>query len=442
MAGRLTGLPAESAGLSARPFFMKNAFKLSGTLVLLYTACSAEFQVGNGAFQLDTSLAGIYDSNLRDSASGISDFSLNFQPTLRYRSIGSRFNTEAYVGERFRRYLDHSSFNSDDVDSRLNWHMSRVDGHTTAAELAVGYVENTEAVVEVNDLVRTKTFFANASGEVLMAGRNLFSAGLSYRDSQRSIGSNQTGSEGRLGYSYVGFTDGSALSFNYSHQQNKSTENTTGATSIDQKADTGTVAFSHPLYADLIGSVTYGYRWLDRGEQEKLLGLPNRRGSLYSLNLEGPFLPRKYFPKTTGTFRVSYEQAAVPGLNDSSNKRLVGQIDLTWTARERTTLRYFASRSQDLTINDNTVVNESTGLTLTQGIGSFINTDFTVRYTNANYVNLIRTDDRYEARAGATYKINRLWSSALYYSFLHSTSNATVANFDRHVVSGTVTYAF
>lgn len=421
---------------------MKNVLKLSGVLVLLSTVCAGEMQVGNGAIQLDTSLTGVYDSNLRASVNDISDFYLSFQPTLRYRRLGARFTTNASVGMRFKRYQDYTSSNSDDASANFDWRMDRVDGHTTAATLTLGYAENTEAVVEVNDLVRSKIFSANTSGEVLVAGRNLFSAGLSYRDSQHNIGSNQKGGSGRLGYSYVGFPDGSTLNFSYTHQENQSTTNTTGVDTIDQKGDTGMVTYSRPLYGSLMGGVAYGYRWLDRGDLETQLGLSNRSGSFYALNLDGQFLPKKYFPKTKGTFRIAYEQAEVPGLNDPSNERLVGQVNISWAARERTTVRVFASRSQDLSINDNTVVNESTGITFTQGIGEFINSELTLRYTNADFVNLVRTDDRYEARVGATYKINRVWSSGASYTYTESKSTVPIAHFERHVVAGTLNYAF
>ena len=422
---------------------MKNALKLSGLTVLLGTAAYAgELQVGNGAVQLDASLTGVYDSNLRASVEDISDFYLSFAPTLRYRRLGARFTTEASVGMRFKRYDEYTRSNSDDASGSLNWHMDRTDGHTTAADLSLGYFESTDAVVEVNDQVRSKVFYANTSGEVLVAGRNLFNAGFTYRDSQRNIGSNQIGGSGKLGYSYVGFPDGSKLNFTYIHQENQSTDNLTGQDSLDQKADTTSVTYSRPIFGGLTGGVTYGYRWLDRGAYESLLGLNNTSGSFYGLLLEGQFLPKQYFPKTTGTFRLAYEQADVPGLNDRSNERLVGQVNVAWAARERTTFRVFASRTQDLTINDNTVVNESGGIGVTQKIGQFIDSDLSLRYTNADFLDLERTDDRYEARIGATYKINRLWSSALSYSYTESKSNVAIAHFERHVVSGTLTHAF
>jgi len=422
---------------------MKKAFiTLSGVSLLLTGVCLAEFQVGDGALQLDTSLTGVYDSNLRASVNNIEDYYLSFQPTLRYRRPGARFVTEASAGLRIKRYLDTTTSNSEDADLRFDWDMKRADGHTTGATLGMRYFEQTEADLDINDLVRTKTFSANTSGEVLMADRNLLSAALAYHDSDRNLGSDQKNSNARLGYTYLGLSSGSELNFTYSHQESKSTQNSAAIDTIDQKGDTLSATFSKPIYDQLRGGVTYGYRWLDRGEQEELLGLNNTKGSFFGINFDGPFLPRQYFPKTTGTFRLSYERAETPGLNDRNNERLVGQININWAAREHTTVGIFANRSQDLSITDNTVVNESEGITLRQAIGAFIDTDFTLSHTNANFVNLAREDDRYEARAGATYRINRTWSSGVSYRYLKSESNTAVANYTRHIVSGNVNYAF
>ena len=422
---------------------MKKAFiTLSGFSLLLTGACLAEIQVGDGALQLDTSLTGVYDSNLRASVNNIEDYYLSFEPTLRYRRLGARFTTEASAGLRIRRYLDTTTSNSEDADLLFDWNMKRADGHTTSARLGLGYLEATDANVDINDLVRTKTFSANAGGEVLMADRNLFSAGLSYRDSTRNLGSDQKNSNTNLGYTFLGLSSRSELNFTYAHFESQSTRNDADVQSIDQKGDTVSARISKTLYDQLKGSLTYGYRWLDRGQQEELLGLQNKNGSFFGLDFEGPFLPRQYFPKTTGTFHIGYEQAESPGLNDRNNQRLVGRIEVSWAARENTRVSVFASRSQALSITDDTVVNESTGLTLRQGVGAFIDTDFTLMYTNADFVNRGRKDDRYEARAGATYRINRTWSSGITYRYLKSESDAVQANYTRHVVSGTATYAF
>ena len=99
---------------------MKNAFiKVSALSIMLAGVCRAEFQVGNGAFQLDTTLMGVYDSNLRASVNNVEDYYLSFDPTLRYRSAGSRFNTEASIGLQARRYLDNPDLNTNNANGRF-----------------------------------------------------------------------------------------------------------------------------------------------------------------------------------------------------------------------------------------------------------------------------------------------------------------------------------
>lgn len=421
---------------------MRTKLTLPGAFLLLATVAPAEIQVGSGAVQVETSLTGVYDSNLSGAADGASDYYLNFHPVLHYRRPGGRFATDAHAGVRIKRYHDRTESDSEDADIRFDWNMARAGEDTTGAKLSFGYQENTDAAPDVNRLVRTKNFFATTSGEVLLARRSLLSAALAYRDSRHSIGSDQKLSSQRIGYDYVGFTDGTTLGVDFFHQAGESKSSLTGDPVLDQTSETISAKASRPIYAGLKGAITYGYRWLDRGEREALLGLMDESGGFYGASLEGSFLPQRYFPKTTGTFRIAYEQAATPGLNDFSRERLVGEINVAWAARETTSVRFFARRSQDLSIDDNTVVNESTGLTLSQQLGNFVRSEFALLYTNADFANLGRTDQRYEARAGASYRINRTWSSGMNYSFLHSTSNFSVANYDRHLVSGNVSYAF
>ena len=421
---------------------MKRTLCLAALLALAAATGLAEWTAGRGALQLEAGATGVYDSNLSASADGFSDYYLSLEPVLRYRDNDARFKTDASFGARFKRYLDHPSSDSDDADLHFNWSMARDDGHTTGATLAAGYVENTEPVLDVNSLVRSRTFFANTSGEVLLGGRNLLSAGYSYRDSNRNIGSDQTFYQGRVGYNFVGFTDGTVLGLAYVHQRYKTGDSSFGLAALDQEADSVAASVAHPIYTGFTGTLTAGYRWLDRGAQEAALGLFDRSGAFYSVGFEGSFLPRQNFPKTTGTFRVAYEQAETPGLNERSNERLVGRVNVTWAARERTLLTFFATRAQDLTIADATVVTQGGGLEVAQRIGEFIHTGLILRYTDADFVNLGRTDQRYEAEANGAYQINRAWSSRLGYRFLHSVSDATIANFDRHIVSLSLAYVF
>lgn len=421
---------------------MKNIIRLTGLLALLGAPASAEWALGRGALQLEANLNAVYDSNLRASADESEDFYLSLQPILRYRRISARFNTNAMASITAKRHLEQTAANSDDLAARINWHMTRTAEDTVGARFGLAYTEASDAVLEINDRVKSRNFTAAVAGDLLLSRRHQLNAGLTYHDTRRDIASNQTSLQTRLGYSYVGFVEGTSLHLGYAHQHSESTDPLTGATRLEQTTQSVAATFSRLIYADLTGSATAGYRWLERSAGEQSAGLPDRQGSYLGIALSGPFLPRRQFPKTTGTFRIAYEQADVPGLNDSSSERLVGQVNLTWQARERTSIGIYARRAQDLSVNDNTVISTGGGLNVTQNIGIFTTADFGVGYTNAEFIELGRTDRRYEARAGVSYKINHTWSSRASYRYLNSESNATIADYQRHIVMLTLTYAF
>lgn len=415
---------------------------LAAALCALLATARAEWAVGAGAVQLDASLSGVYDSNLNGSAQNREDFFLNFHPNLRYRKADARFKTNAEAGIYIKRYMDYTTSNTEDAHGRLDWSMTRDDDHTAGASLMASYRENRDAVLDVNEQVRSKVFESAVNGEVLVARRNLLSAGLSYHDNEHNIGSNQNYYSGNLGYSYVGFTDGTQLNLGYQYQRSKTTDALSGVDNLDQTARTASIGVGRPVFGETTATLTYGYRWLDRGQREETMNLGDRGGSFVSFLLSGPFLPRQYFPKTTGTFRLAYEQAAVPGLNDRSNERLVGELGVRWQARERTSVNVYVNRTQDLTINDQTVVNTGGGLTIHQAIGQFINAEAGIGYQNAEFVGWNRTDDRYSAHVSGRYALSRLWSTTASYRYLDSHSNSQIASFTRHLAELAVSYAF
>lgn len=416
---------------------------LSGLLLTaLAPGLRAEWAVGRGALQLEASASGVYDSNLRASADAMSDFYLNFHPVVRYRQTDARFHTNAAAGVRIKRYDEHTNSDSEDAEGTFDWSMARDADHTTGADLELRYFENTDAVPDVNEQVRARTFGARARGEVLVARRNLLSATASYHDNQHDVGSDQESYGGLLGYSFTGFTDGTVLNASYAYQHSETADNATGDGRLDQTGRTLSATVSRPLYAEALASLTYGYRWLDRSDQEELASLADSQGDFIAVALEGPFLPHRYFPKTTGTFRLAYEQATTPGLNDPGNERLVGQLNLTWQARERTTVGFILRRAQELTIRDDTVVNTGGSLTVRQAIGNFFNAEAALDYNEADFVGLARTDDRTTARGSLGYQLNRGWSARAEYVYFHSRSTDPIANYDRHLATLTLTYAF
>jgi opacity protein-like surface antigen len=221
------------------------------------------------------------------------------------------------------------------------------------------------------------------------------------------------------------------------------------APTLSQVSDSVALNVTRPLYGDLTGRASVGYRWLDRGDGENAVGLEDSNGYTMSLGLSGQFLPRKYFPKTTGSFNIGYEDSQSPGLNDDSPRRLIGSLSLTWEARDTTSVSLSFSRSQSLTATDETSVNNGVNLSVSQAVGHFVSCSLDVGYTQSQFddsgfssVNAERSDDVYSAGIGIAYQINLSWSAGFNYRFVNSQSSLETSSYDRHTVKLSATYVF
>ncbi len=71
---------------------------------------------------------------------------------------------------------------------------------------------------------------------------------------------------------------------------------------------------------------------------------------MFTLTLNGPFLPAQYFPKVTSQLSLSYQDTATPGINDTATKELTGSLALGWQARPATRVSFTANRNQGLSV--------------------------------------------------------------------------------------------
>src|SRR5690606_7325725 len=110
-----------------------------------------------------------------------------------------------------------------------------------------------------------------------------------------------------------------------------------------------------PIYASIRGSVSYGYRTMRRSSAEIFSAARRSAGSIFSVRLDGPFLPERIFPKVESSLTLGYQKAESPGINDTGGSRFVGSMHVSWQARERTRLFVDARRALELSINDLTV---------------------------------------------------------------------------------------
>jgi|GEM_PF-4064831 len=402
----------------------------------------AEWDFGRGALAFEASASGIYDSNLYAAVDAVEDYALAFEPTLRYRRNDSRIKTDGHARYRIRRYLDHPEINSEDPEVHMDWRLLRGEGRTVGANFMADYSKTSDAVLEVNQRVRAEHLSLETGGEVQMARRHVLGASLAYRDQRRDFGSDQNVRTGRVNYRFMSLADDSAFTASWTHQRSDSEDALTGLDQLRQTARTLSLGYDRPLYHDAVLNASWGYRWLERDAAAGLPPVDDRSGAFVGLTLDGPFLPRAYFPKTTGRLRVAYEQADVPGLQDSGNERLVGEFQLGWQARPRTRLTLGARREQELSITNHTLVTAGGEVGWAQEVGRFTRTELSLSYLNADFIGLGRRDDRIEASFTARYARNREWPLFLRYQFLDSESTDPVANYQRHVVTITLSHLF
>lgn len=416
---------------------------LSGLLLLVAPlAARAEWTFGRGALAVEASASGIYDSNLYTAVDAVEDYALSFEPVLRYRRSDSRIKTDGHARYRIRRYLDHPEIDSEDPELRMDWHLLRGEGQTVGANFLAEYSKISSPVLEVNQRVRSERLTLEGGGEILMARRHVLGAGVTYRDQSRDFGSDQNVRTGQVNYRFMSLADASAFTASWTHQRSDSEDAVTGLDQLKQTARTLSLGYERPLYHDAVLNASWGYRWLERDAAPGLPPVDDRSGAFVGLTLDGPFLPRAYFPKTTGRLRVAYEQADVPGLHDSGNERLVGEFQLGWQARPRTRLTFGARREQELSITNHTLVTAGTEIGWEQEVGRFTRTELSLAYRNADFIGLGRQDDRIEASFTARYTRNRDWPLFLRYEFLDSESTDPVANYQRHVVTLTLSHLF
>jgi hypothetical protein len=181
---------------------------------------------------------------------------------------------------------------------------------------------------------------------------------------------------------------------------------------------------------------------LHRSRAEIFSGSPDSAGSIFSVNLDGPFLPQSLFPKLDSSLSVGYQKAETPGINDKGGSRLFGAMHVGWHARERTEIFVDARRSRELSVNDLTVETTAFTANLRQGIGNFMSATLTGGYERRDYRTLTRSDNVKLAGAGLSYRITKTWSADAEYRLRASTSNIPTADYSRHMVWLTVTYTF
>ena len=404
----------------------------------------AEF--ARGEVVLSTTARGIYDSRIFGGANPADDYIFTLDPQLIYRREAGQIKMEAATGVRVNRYAEFQELDSEDFNASIKLRLPKEGATLASGGFESSYDERTDVNVDVNRRVREKIFFNHLAADIPTGLKTTLLLGGSFRREQRNHFSDRDAWDGTVGFRYQNFLGGSAFDVKYRRLEvTTSGENELGIP-LDQSSDIYSATFSRPLYHDVRGALTYGYRVLNRSDAEVLVGQDNRsEGSFVALNLEGPFLPESVFPKVETSLSLGYQKNESPGLHDTSSSRFIGSMHVGWHARERTRLFFDARRAQELSVSDLTVTSTGFNVGVTQAIGNFTTTSLSGGYEKREYstIDLLgRDDDVYLLQAAAHYRITSAWSAGANYRLRDSQSSVPVADYARHFVSVEANYTF
>ncbi len=408
-------------------------------------------EIARGSLLFQTNASATYDSYFLGTIDNAPDTTYSLYPSLRYIRNAGRGTITASTGVAFNRYEKNQDLDSDDLRANLQIDLPTVEGARFKGNIGLDYNEATIVDVYVNDRVVTQTFSGNLAFEYRLSDRTNLRESFGYSNTTRELYSDQEMLSNQVALTYKGFLRGTSLTALHDMNFTNTTGDVfTGGVGLDQQSHNFSLGLSRPLYGEVNGSLNYGYSILRRSAQETASGETKSTSSYISLSIDGPFLPRKRFPKLTSSASLSYSQPATAGRNDEAGKFFSGNLSLTWSARERTKLSIQASRSMDLSLTDLSIENNRVSAGFDQQFGRSTNltgnagyawqttrgTDREDRIIDAN-LQLSRTFNKYlTVGAGYTYQNNDTFSSG------SQPGRFGPRDYDRHTVKLTASLTF
>jgi len=403
-------------------------------------SANASIPVGRGEITLGASASGTYDSNIRGRNGSSDDYYGTFAPRISYLRHAGKIEADASVSVSVLRYQDNTQFNSENVSGDVSLRIaqkSNLSGSLTAA-----YNEGYVVDIDVNDRIKSASTTVSADGGLTTGPRTSLSFGGSYAKSDRVGASDQETFTGEAGFNYHGFLDDTTLSLSYSYTvATSSGQNLVGA-DLDQRSHSFSVSLSRALYRDVKGQLTYGYRMLDRSAAETASGQTQQNGGFVTASIDGPFLPRRMFPKIKSHASISYQDAQTPGVRDDGSKQVSGDIGLTWDARTNTSVSLNGGRSQRLSSTDLTVVSSNVRASVNQKIRHNLSGSVGAGYNSETYRGISRKDEVMSYDGSLSYSFARSWNSSVSYTYTSSSSNVATSDFMRHLATLTVAYTY
>jgi hypothetical protein len=383
-----------------------------------------------------------YDSRVFGGLNPADDYIYTLDPRLIYRREAGQIKLDSFVGLRINRYQDFNELNSEDFEASLKLSLPAEGATLASGNFETSYDEHTEVNYDVNRRLREKTFLTRLDSAFPLSTKTSVLLGGSFRRDQRNQFSDRESRDGTAGFRYGNFLGGSTFDLRYRRFEVDSTGENFLHVPLNQQSDIFTGTLTRPIYHDVRGSLTYGYRILHRSEAVAL-GQPTRSaGSIIGFTIDGPFLPQSLFPKIESSLAFGYQKNEAPGINDKGGTRFNGAMNISWHARERTRLFLNARRALELSINDLTVETTGVNVGVQESIGNFTNLTASAGYEQRDYQSLGRTDDVYLFSLAARYKMSVRWSASADYQVRSAASSTPTADYSRHVISVAAIYTF
>lgn len=410
--------------------------------LLLPTLATASIPVGRGEISLGASASANYDSNLSGRRAAEDDYYGTFAPRISYIRRAGKIEADANASISVQRYMDHKEFNSENVTADASLRLSEKSFQNISGSLTVTYVESYAADLDVNARIKSAGTSVSALAGLVTGPRTSVSVNGNYSNFNRVGASDQETLAGGGSFSYRGFLDDTTLSLSYGYTQALSSgENILGA-DLDQTSHSFSIGLSRALYREVTGEISYGYRILNRAAAETTIGQTQQKGSFMTATINGPFLPRRVFPKITSHASISYQDAQTPGVNDPGQKNISGDIGLSWEARPSTTVSLNATRSQRLSTTDLTVVSSSLNAHVNQQLRHNLTGAIGAAYNWETYRGIARKDKILALDGSLNYSFARTWTSSASYTYTSNSSSSFISDFNRHMVTINVGYTF
>lgn len=414
-------------------------------LALLPCALLADIPVGRGSISTSVTASATYDSNVFGQHIAVDDYLGTLAPEITYTRKAATIETDAHAKISFIRYLEQNQLDTSNWDTGASFNIPKSDIRNYSGKLSASYVEYTDVNADINQRIDTRTGSLIAEADLITGPRSDVALNGVYSDTRPSVGSDQKFLTTQGIYSYKDFFNGNTLHLTGEYERLRSSGDNTLGVPLNQRSLMLSAGLERAFVDNTLHvGVSYGYRALHRSEAETGAGTGTSQegGSVFTVTLDGPFLPEKYFPKITSKLMLSYEDTATPGINDPGTKELTGAMLLSWQARPATTVTFSVHRNQRLSVDDLTVNSTTIQLGVEQTLRYNLTGSLSASYDWSTYRTIHRDDETAALHAQLTYHFARVWDANLAYSLNSTSSTVVQSTFDRHIVNLSVTYRF